>query len=266
MQNGQAGMREPLGQIGGVGRVAWQRPTPTWPDVVESLEVELAHTALLVIDLQYVCASADHGPAAVLRTRRPEAVEAWAAGLRDRLLPNVQRLLAFFRDRGLPVLHTRVGSFLPDAGDLHRWRREALLRPSGEPPLRCAVGDPLHAILPAVRPAPGEPVFDKNAASAFVGSPIDFALRGLDIRTLIVCGVATHACVQHTARDAADLGYNVVLVADACASSPGNEAAHARTLRVFGRVFGAVKTTADVLAELAAIERGDPAPPAAPAV
>jgi nicotinamidase-related amidase len=193
-----------------------------------------------------------------MRAWQPDVVEAWGASLRDCVLPNVQRLLAFFRTNGLPVVHTRVGAALPNAQDLHPWRREVYRQEQalGSQSSQCVYGDPLHAILPDVAPLPGEIVLDKNASSAFVGSPIDFYLRNLDLQTLVVCGVATHACVQHTVRDAADRGYNVILVSDACTSSPGQERAHQRTLRVFGRVFGCVRSTADVLADLAHLASG----------
>ena len=238
-------MQRPSGR----GLITWQ------PDGIPTLEVDLAHTGLLVVDVQYACASPDHGPPAAMRAWQPDVVERWGAGLRDTVLPNVWRLLALFREMALPVVHTRVGAALPDAADLHPWRRQVyrLEQAAGMAASQCVYGDPLHAILPEVAPLPGELVLDKNASSAFVGSPLDFYLRNLDLRMLVVCGVATHACVQHTVRDAADRGYNVVLVSDACTSSPGQDRAHDRTLQVFARAFGAVRPTQALLADLRAL-------------
>ena len=195
----------------------------------------MTHTGLLAIDLQYACATPDEGFPGNERAWQPAMIERWGEIVRGRVLPNVERLLAWFRARELAVVHTRVGSYLPSGRDLHPRRRESNLRHRGEPPFRCAFGDPLHAILAEVAPAPGELVIDKNTSGAFVGSPIDFYLRNLGLQTLVACGIATQACVHHTVRDAADLGYNVVLVSDACWSSPGDDHAHERTLRVFGR-------------------------------
>jgi nicotinamidase-related amidase len=245
------------------GTIPWQSPDLGRPDTLQRLEIDLERTGLLVIDIQYVCASPDHGPPAAERAWQPEVVERWGQDLRERVIPNVQQLLGWFRARRLPVVHTRVGSYLPDGLDLHVRRREATLRHHGEGPLECAFGDPLHAILAEVAPLEGELVIDKNASGAFVGSGIDFSLQSLGLQTLVACGVATHACVHHTVRDAADRGYNVILVSDACKASPGNDAAHARTLQVFEQVFGAVKNTRQVLSELEAVA-GVPAPAVAP--
>src|SRR6266540_214689 len=136
----------------------------------------------------------------------------------------------------------------------HPKRRLAWLRPGpDEPPYRSPVGSPDHAILPEIAPQPGELVIDKNTSGAFNGSAIDFYLQGLGLHTLVICGVSTSACVDNTARDAADRGYNVIVVEDACAGSAGSEAAHEATLRTFGRYFGAVKTTAQLVEELSGV-------------
>lgn len=230
------------------GTIAWQRAGQ--PGAITTLPIDLAHTGLLAIDLQYACASPEHGFPGNERAWQPRAVDEWGAVVQGRVLPNVARLLTWFRAHQLAVVHTRVGSYLPSGRDLHPRRRESNLRHRGEPVFRCAFGDPVHAIVDEVAPIAGELVIDKNASGAFVGSAIDYYLRNLGLQTLVACGIATQACVQHTVRDAADLGYNVVLVSDACWSSPGDTTAHERTLRVFGRLFGAVKTTDEVLADL----------------
>jgi biuret amidohydrolase len=233
------------------GTIAWQQPGP---EAITSLEIDLEHTGLLAIDLQYACASPEHGFPGNERPWQPDTVREWGEVVRGRVLPNVERLLAWFRARQLPLVHTRVGSYLPSGRDLHARRRLSNLRHKGGPPFQCAFGDPIHAIVDDVAPLEGELVIDKNASGAFVGSGIDFSLRGLELQTLVACGIATHACVQHTVRDAADLGYNVILVSDACFSSPGNDVEHERTLRVFGSAFGAVKTTNETIAALETIE------------
>jgi nicotinamidase-related amidase len=242
--------------------IPWQRAGQ--PGAITALPIDLAHAGLLAIDLQYACATPDEGFPGNERAWQPAVVARWGEIVRGRVLPNVERLLAWFRARELAVVHTRVGSYLPSGRDLHPRRRESNLRHRGEPPFRCAFGDPLHAILAEVAPAPRELVIDKNTSGAFVGSPIDFYLRNLGLQTLVACGIATQACVHHTVRDAADLGYNVILVSDGCWSSPGDDHAHERTLRVFGRLFGAVKTTDEVLADLERLAQPTPLSARAP--
>jgi nicotinamidase-related amidase len=80
--------------------------------------------------------------------------------------------------------------------------------------------------------------------------PIDGPLRNLGARLLVVCGIATDMCVEMTDRDAADHGFDVIVVEDATATSVHvhHEAALSGFARTFGWVWGAER----VLEELAA--------------
>ena len=80
----------------------------------------------------------------------------------------------------------------------------------------------------------------------------------MGIQHLVITGVATNACVESTARGAADLGFWSVLVDDACATF--DPAMHESTLKNFRTIFGKVKTTREVLDDLA--ERLGVPPPA----
>lgn len=68
-----------------------------------------------------------------------------------------------------------------------------------------------------LRPRNGEPVFDKLEMSAFVGTPLEAALRDRRLTTLIVIGAVLEIGIEPTARHAADLGFLPVVVEDACA-------------------------------------------------
>jgi len=229
------------------GTITWQ--DPTWPGAIPFLEIDLEHLGLIVVDVQYSCADPDRTPG---RDRAdPAKFETWTRRIKDMLVPNTQRLLAWFREHERPVIYTRVGSLLPDAEDQHAKRRVSWLRSGQDAPVyRSPVGSPDYDILPEIAPLPGELIVDKNASGAFNSSAIDFHLHQLGLQTLVVTGVSTFACVDNTARDAADRGYNVILVEDACAGSAGREAAHDATLRTLGRYLGAVKTTRQLLDEL----------------
>lgn len=234
------------------GEIPWQKPD--WPGAVPWLEIDSDCLGIVVVDVQLSCAHPEHTPGRPRTDEQRELFEAWTRRIEELLIPNTQRLLSWFRENGRPVIFTCVGSLLPDAQDQHPKRRLSWLRPSPDaPPYRSPVGSPGYAIRPEIAPLPGELVIDKNASGAFNSSPIDFHLQALGLRTLVVCGVSTFACVDGTARDAADRGYNVVLVEDACAGSAGSEAAHDATLYTFGKYLGAVKTTSQLLSELDAL-------------
>jgi nicotinamidase-related amidase len=107
------------------------------------------------------------------------------------------------------------------------------------------VGSFEHEIVDEVAPGPGELVLDKNSSSPFNGTGIDQLLRNLGVDTLVLAGVATDMCVETTARDAADRGYNVVVASDATATFYA--AHHDASLSALARVFGKVWNTETIL-------------------
>jgi nicotinamidase-related amidase len=70
-------------------------------------------------------------------------------------------------------------------------------------------------------------VFDKLTMSAFEGTWLDYALRDLDVRTVVVIGAATEIGIEPTVRQAADLGYIPVIVRDACGAGHAEAAQRA---------------------------------------
>ena len=75
---------------------------------------------------------------------------------------------------------------------------------------------PEFQLVPEVTPLASEAVFDKIAMSAFVGTPLDLALRDCGIRSVVVAGVALEVGIAPTVSHATDLGDIPVVVADAC--------------------------------------------------
>jgi nicotinamidase-related amidase len=65
-------------------------------------------------------------------------------------------------------------------------------------------------------PEGAEPVFDKLAMSAFVGTPLEMILRDRRLTTVILVGAVLEIGIEPTARHAADLGFLPVVVDDAC--------------------------------------------------
>ena len=74
------------------------------------------------------------------------------------------------------------------------------------------------AFKPQVLPAPDETVMMKNVNSSFIGTNLESHLRDQGITDLVICGLTTPHCVSTTARMAANLGFSVKLVGDACAA------------------------------------------------
>ena len=132
------------------------------------------------------------------------------------------RLLAFFRERGLPVFHIRHISVHPGA---------AFFLPG-------SAGAEFHR---SVRPLDGETVIQKHFPNSFRETGLLRHLQGEGIQKLVVAGMMTHMCVDATARAAADYGYPLLIAHDACA---------ARSLNFGGRTVSATDVQTSFLAAL----------------
>ena len=100
----------------------------------------------------------------------------------------------------------------------------------------------------AVAPREGEPVVTKRAVSAFAASDLEKLLNAAGISTLLLSGVATNFVVEGTAREAADRGYNVVVVGDCCSSM--SQEAHDAALNTVLPFLATITTLDEVTAAL----------------
>jgi nicotinamidase-related amidase len=204
------------------------------------------HTvALVVVDMQYASGSRNHGLGRGLKARGQEALGAYRFDRIERtVVPTIQRLLAFFRDRGLKLVYLTVGSELPDYSDLLPHMR------AFAESARNTRGNHEHEILDALAPRPGEAVLNKTTMSAFHSTGFERLVRAWGIEQLVFTGISTNSCVEGTARDAADRGFRCLLVEDGCGAA--SQALHDATCTNFARLLGRVASSAQVLAELQA--------------
>jgi len=143
----------------------------------------MAERALVVIDIQN-----DYFPGGKMALEDPDAAAA-----------NAARALEQFRSHGWPLFHVRHLS----------------VRPGSTFFIPGTAGAEFHA---SVRPRDGETVVEKNFPNSFRGTPLDSLLKGAGVNELVVAGMMTHMCVDASVRQAADLGYKVTLLGDACAT------------------------------------------------
>jgi nicotinamidase-related amidase len=151
----------------------------------------------------------------------------------------IAELLNGWRRAGRPVIHVQHMSREPGSP----------LRP----------GLPGNAFKPEARPLAGEPVFQKQVNSAFIGTTLEQHLREQGIKTLVLVGITTDHCVSTTARMAANLGFATTVVADATATFERvgydgerytAEQMHRLALASLHGEFATVRQTRDLLAEL----------------
>jgi nicotinamidase-related amidase len=202
-----------------------------------------------VVDLQNYDAHPDYALAPILRDLDPAAATHFYARVAGVVVPNVQRLLDVFRARGERVIYCQSGALLADGADLFPRRRVRFLGTADGRRTIFHRGEVEYEILDAVRPDPSDIVLHKSTVSAFNSSSLDRVLRGLDVTSLVVTGVVTDGCVDSTARDASDLGYDCTIAEDGCAAwAP---AWHDAALQAFERYFGLVLATEDIVTGLA---------------
>jgi biuret amidohydrolase len=175
--------------------------------------------------------------------------------LKPAIMP-VARLLALFRAKGWPVVHTRE-SHRPDLSDCppaKRLRGKPGLRIGDEGPMgRILVrGEPGNAIVPECAPIAGEIEIDKPGKGAFHSTNLQAILAARSITHLVFCGVTTEVCVQTSMREANDRGYESLVVEEATESYfPAFKQATLEMIRAQGGIVGWTARLTDVEAALA---------------
>ncbi|WP_210484454.1 cysteine hydrolase family protein [Microvirga antarctica] len=200
--------------------------------------------ALVIIDLQSASASRTGalGRRVLGTAQGAEAYSYRFERIETSVVPNTQRLLQAFRAAQGRIVFVKIGAQHRDASDAPPHMR-GLFRE-----MENFWGSPEHEILPAVQPLPGESIVTKTSNGAFASSSIDSVLRAIGADQLYLTGVSSNMCVDTTGREAADRGYAVTLVEDACGSTHAD--LHSFAMRNFARLFGRVESTDGVLAEL----------------
>jgi nicotinamidase-related amidase len=140
-------------------------------------------TALVIVDIQN-----DYFPEGKLPLVGPIEASQQAARLLDR-----------FRQSQRPIIHIQHIAVRPGA---------TFFLP----------GTPGADFYPDVQPLPDETIVQKNFPNSFRETPLLDVLREQLANRLIICGMQTNMCVDAITRAAADLGFECIVAADACAA------------------------------------------------
>ena len=143
------------------------------------MTIDLDRSVLLPIDMQ----QAFDGPP-------------WPQRWNDEVDTNGLALLAAWRSAGRPIIHVRHDSVQPGSS--------------------LAPGTPGHAFRPGFEPLRGEPLVKKSVNSAFIGTDLDLRLKRLGAKHVVAFGISTDMCVSTTVRTGANMGWDMILVPDAC--------------------------------------------------
>jgi ureidoacrylate peracid hydrolase len=210
------------------------------PVLSRDVAIDIDHAALLIIDVQNYCAGPDGGEYAGMDAAAREARYGWFfARMRETAIPAMRRVQAACRAAGIEVLYTVIESLTRDGRD-----RSLDYKISG---LHVPRGSWDARVIDAIAPADDEIVLPKTSSSVFISTNIDYVLRNLGVRSLMIAGGLTDQCVDSAVRDACDLGYLVTTITDACATL--SQERHSWSLRNaagYSRQRGSVELVAEI--------------------
>ena len=141
--------------------------------------LDLDHAVLLPIDMQQAF---DAPP--------------WPRRWNDEVDSNGRALLEAWRATGRPIIHVRHDSVQPGS--------------------TLAAGAPGNAFRQGFEPLEGEPLVTKSVNSAFIGTDLDLRLKRLGAKHVVTFGISTDMCVSTTVRTGSNMGWDMILVPDAC--------------------------------------------------
>jgi ureidoacrylate peracid hydrolase len=207
--------------------------------------IEPRKTALLSIDMQ----NAEWSRERMAKARVPGSPESKYLYIMEKiekqLIPNQQRLQAAARKAGIEVIYTTIESYTQDGRDRSLDHKISNLF--------CPKGSWEAKVIPEVGPGPNDIVIPKTASGIFNSTNIEYVLRNLGIEYLVIYGICTDQCVECAIRDAADRGFLVTQIEDACAAN--EERRHDVSIEQMRGHYCRTRTTDEMIAEIEAVSR-----------
>jgi len=205
-----------------------------------NFEIKPKKTALLLIDMQRLLNTEallhDAVDAGLPIGEAKKVLREYGQWIKN-ALKNAEKILEACRNKGYDVIHVKLGAQTDNPRHTAKINRKA----NFIVPMDAEKGE----FFEEVKPIKGELVFPKTNGGAFAGTNLDFVLRNMDIQSIIVMGFLTDQCVLATAVYGGDVGYDVLLVEDACAGTTKEN--HDAVIRLARDVFLKVKSTEELL-------------------
>jgi nicotinamidase-related amidase len=165
-------------------------------------------------------------------------------------LARIAAAVAGAREAGVAVVHCVVARRADNRGSS---RNARLFVAAERSPTRLVEGSPQARLVPELGPEPGDIVLSRmHGLSPMHGTELDAVLRNLGVRTVVGVGVSLNVAIVNLAFDAVNLGYQVVIPADAVAGTPLDYAE-----AVLEHTLAMVATVTDVDALLACWRRAE---------
>ena len=218
----------------------------------EEIEVDLAKSALVIVDMQNAFAS------------KGGMLDLAGADLSDapRVVRTIRSVLDAARAAAMTVVHLQVG-YKPDLSNAGgprspNYHKETAMRlMCARPELKGKLlteGSWDFALVDELAPNPREIVITKTRYSGFAGTTLDSQLRVRGIQYLFFAGIAANVCVESTLRDSYFLDYWPILLSDGTMAAGGRKMYEATLLNVES-FFGWTMTAADLRESLGGPQR-----------
>ncbi|WP_245481843.1 isochorismatase family cysteine hydrolase [Mesorhizobium sp. M7A.F.Ce.TU.012.03.2.1] len=201
-------------------------------------------SALLFIDVQNFSAHRDGAEFSGLPKTDFAAKYGWFfSELEARVIPNMQALQTAFRKSRIEVMYTTIESLTADGRD-----RSLDYKITG---FHVPKGSWDGKVIEQIAVQGDEIVLPKTSSSVFISTNIDYILRNLGVKQLVLAGLVTDQCVEGAIRDACDLGYLVTQVTDACLTyTQERQDSSLRAIKGYCRQI----TTQELIAEIQGVE------------
>ncbi|MEI6101586.1 MAG: isochorismatase family cysteine hydrolase [Eubacteriales bacterium] len=211
-------------------------------------KIHAESSALIIVDMTYISSGRNAGVGEILKSKKTDFGNYFYDRCEQFLIPNQNKLAEFFRASNMPVIFLTFSPVRRDARDLYPLGQVAEIESRNRAiDLFNTDNKKIMGIVDELKIVEGDMVINKLSSGAFYTSPLDATLRNMGIKTLFFTGVCTNMCVESTAREAVDRGYNAILIDDATATYKPEW--QKSTCEIFSLIFGATFNTQDVIDE-----------------
>lgn len=204
-------------------------------------------SVLLIIDMQKYQVRKEWTIYKFLNSLSPGVLDYFVKQVSEVVEPNIKRLIDFFRENNMKIVYTLFSSRNKDGSDFTRQIRtlNEMVKEQFGDVVFPHKDHPGSKIIGSIKPEGDDLVLIKTTSGTFSSTNLGLFLQNMGIELLFIVGVVTNMCVESTARAASDLGFDVIIIEDACAAwSPE---IHKNSLKSFELIYGNVMTTEEVI-------------------
>jgi len=172
--------------------------------------------ALVVVDMQkyYLYKESDYYK--YFNSIYPGSLDYIVNNCKENIIPNINKLIQSFKQKNLPIFFLKLCSTKENREDLHPFFKKTHIKGKelNFENIYPMCNNKFSEIINELDIENGK-IVEKQTFSAFTSTNFYSELKSLNIKTVVFTGLATSQCVETTARDASDRGFDVINIFDA---------------------------------------------------